>query len=52
MVVQDGILTKTNICSSLVLRAEKVEARNLLKSLQGNYLRAVIGAMKITPMEA
>ncbi|XP_011705799.1 PREDICTED: uncharacterized protein LOC105460998, partial [Wasmannia auropunctata] len=33
-------------------RVEKVEARNLLKSLQGNYLRAAVGAMKTTPTEA
>jgi hypothetical protein len=30
----------------------KVETRNLLRSLQGNYLRAVVGAMKTTPTEA
>ncbi|XP_011686394.1 PREDICTED: uncharacterized protein LOC105449095 [Wasmannia auropunctata] len=33
-------------------RVEKVAARNLLKSLQGNYLRAVVGAMKTIPTEA
>ncbi|XP_018407336.1 PREDICTED: uncharacterized protein LOC108783293 [Cyphomyrmex costatus] len=33
-------------------RAEKVEARNLLKSLQGGYLRATTEAMKTTPTEA
>ncbi|XP_018396627.1 PREDICTED: uncharacterized protein LOC108774895 [Cyphomyrmex costatus] len=33
-------------------RAEKMEARNLLKSLQGGYLRAAAGAMKTTPTEA
>jgi hypothetical protein len=32
-------------------RVEKVEAGNLLRSLQGNYLRAVTGAMKTTPTE-
>jgi ribonuclease HI len=32
--------------------ASKVEIRNLLRSLQGNYLRAAVGAMKMTPMEA
>jgi hypothetical protein len=30
----------------------RVEIRNLLRSLQGNYLRAAVGAMKTTPMEA
>jgi ribonuclease HI len=30
----------------------RVEIRNLLRSLQGNYLRAVVGAMKTTPTEA
>jgi hypothetical protein len=30
----------------------RVEIRNLLQSLQGNYLRAAVGAMKTTPMEA
>ncbi|XP_018396943.1 PREDICTED: uncharacterized protein LOC108775154 [Cyphomyrmex costatus] len=34
------------------LRAEKVEARNLLKSLQGGYLRAAAGAMNTAPTEA
>jgi hypothetical protein len=29
----------------------KVETRNLLRSLQGNYLRAAAGAMKTTPKE-
>lgn len=29
-------------------RVEKMEAKNLLNSLQGNYLRAAIGAMKTT----
>ncbi|XP_071579823.1 uncharacterized protein [Temnothorax nylanderi] len=33
-------------------RARKVEAKNLLKSLQGSYLRAAVGAMKTTPTEA
>jgi len=33
-------------------RMERVEARNLLKSLQGNYLRAVTGTMRSTPTEA
>jgi len=31
------------------LKMEKVEARNLLKSLQGNYLRMAVGA---TPTKA
>jgi hypothetical protein len=30
----------------------RVEIRNLLRSLQGIYLRAALGAMKMTPMEA
>jgi hypothetical protein len=30
----------------------KVETRDLLRGLQGNYLRAVVGAMKTTPTEA
>ena len=30
----------------------RVEIRKLLRSLQGNYLRAAVGSMKITPMEA
>jgi hypothetical protein len=30
----------------------RVEIRNLLRSLQGSYLRAVVGAMKTTPTEA
>lgn len=29
-----------------------METRNLLKSLQGNYLRALVGAMRTTPTEA
>jgi hypothetical protein len=29
----------------------KVETRNLLRSLQGNYLKAAVGAVKTTPME-
>jgi hypothetical protein len=29
----------------------KVETRNLLRRLQGNYLRAAVGAMKTTPTE-
>jgi len=33
-------------------RVEKVEAKNLLKSLQGSYLRAAAGAMRSTPTEA
>ncbi|XP_032689440.1 uncharacterized protein LOC116852838 [Odontomachus brunneus] len=33
-------------------RVEKVEARNLLRSLQGNYLRALAGVMRTTPTEA
>ncbi|XP_071577352.1 uncharacterized protein [Temnothorax nylanderi] len=33
-------------------RTRKVEARNLLKSLEGSYLRAAVGAMKTTPTEA
>ena len=33
-------------------RTEKVEAKNLLKSLQGSYLRAAVGAMRTTPTEA
>ncbi|XP_071577346.1 uncharacterized protein [Temnothorax nylanderi] len=33
-------------------RTRKVEAKNLLKSLQGSYLRAAVGAMKTTPTEA
>jgi hypothetical protein len=33
-------------------RVEKMKTRNLLKSLQGNYLRAAIEAMKTTPTEA
>ncbi|XP_020297990.1 uncharacterized protein LOC109862370 [Pseudomyrmex gracilis] len=33
-------------------RVEMTEARNLLRSLQGNYLRAAAGAMRITPTEA
>jgi len=31
---------------------EKIEARYLLKSLQGNYLRAAVGNMKTTPTKA
>jgi hypothetical protein len=30
----------------------RVEIRNLLRSLQGDYLRAAVGAMKTTPTEA
>jgi hypothetical protein len=30
----------------------RVEIRNMLRSLQGNYLRAAVGAMKTTPTEA
>jgi ribonuclease HI len=30
----------------------RVEIRNLLQILQGNYLRAAVGVMKTTPMEA
>jgi hypothetical protein len=30
----------------------RVEIRNLMRSLQGNYLRAAAGAMKTTPTEA
>jgi hypothetical protein len=30
----------------------RVEIRNLLRSLQGNYPRAEVGAMKTTPTEA
>jgi hypothetical protein len=30
----------------------KVEIRNLLRGLQGNYLRAAVGAMKTTPTDA
>jgi len=30
-------------------RMERVEARNLLKSLQRSYLRAATGAMRSTP---
>ncbi|XP_032685833.1 uncharacterized protein LOC116850995 [Odontomachus brunneus] len=33
-------------------RMERVKARNLLKSLQGSYLRAVTGTMRTTPTEA
>ncbi|XP_071574629.1 uncharacterized protein [Temnothorax nylanderi] len=33
-------------------RTRKVEAKNLLQSLQGNYLRAAVGAMKTTLTEA
>ena len=29
----------------------RVEIRNLLRSLQGDYLRAVVRAMKTTPTE-
>jgi len=31
---------------------ERVEARNLLKSLQGSYLRVITEAMKSIPTEA
>ena len=30
----------------------RLEARNLLRSLQGGYLRAAVGSMKTTPTEA
>ncbi|XP_077256495.1 uncharacterized protein LOC143894228 [Temnothorax americanus] len=33
-------------------RTEKGKAKNLLKSLQGSYLRAAVGAMRTTPTEA
>ncbi|XP_020298014.1 uncharacterized protein LOC109862388 [Pseudomyrmex gracilis] len=33
-------------------RVEKIGTKNLLKSLQGNYLRAAVGAMRTTPTEA
>ncbi|XP_020296585.1 uncharacterized protein LOC109861372, partial [Pseudomyrmex gracilis] len=33
-------------------RVEKTESKNLLKSLQDNYLRAAVGAMRTTPTEA
>ncbi|XP_020295563.1 uncharacterized protein LOC109860702 [Pseudomyrmex gracilis] len=33
-------------------RVEKMESKNLLKSLQGNYLRAAVGTMRTTPTEA
>jgi hypothetical protein len=29
----------------------RVETRNLLRSLQGSYLRAAVGSMKTTPTE-
>jgi hypothetical protein len=29
----------------------RVEPRNLLRSIHGNYLRAIVGSMKMTPME-
>jgi hypothetical protein len=31
------------------LMVSKVEARNLLQSLQGSYLRATVGSMKTAP---
>jgi hypothetical protein len=36
----------------LLPKLHRVETRNLLRSLQGNYLRAAVGAMKTTPTEA
>ncbi|XP_020297722.1 uncharacterized protein LOC109862173 [Pseudomyrmex gracilis] len=33
-------------------RVEKMESKNLLKSLQGNYLKAAVGTMRTTPTEA
>jgi len=33
-------------------RVERVESRNLLKSLQGSYLRSATGTMRSTPTEA
>ncbi|XP_020296545.1 uncharacterized protein LOC109861345 [Pseudomyrmex gracilis] len=33
-------------------RVEKMESKNLLKSLQGNYLKAAAGTMRTTPTEA
>ncbi|XP_020289696.1 uncharacterized protein LOC109857614 [Pseudomyrmex gracilis] len=32
-------------------RVEKMESKNLLKNLQGNYLRAAVGTMRTTPTE-
>jgi hypothetical protein len=34
------------------LMVSKVETRNLLRGLQGNYLRAAVGTVKTTPTEA
>jgi len=42
MAVQDDILIKTYAVVVWRPRVEKVKARNLLKSLQGSYLRAAI----------
>ncbi|XP_020297708.1 uncharacterized protein LOC109862160 [Pseudomyrmex gracilis] len=33
-------------------RVEKIESKNLLKNLQGNYLMAAVGTMRTTPTEA
>jgi hypothetical protein len=35
-----------------VAHGEQGEASNLLRSLQGSYLRAAVGSMKTTPTEA
>ncbi|XP_020298448.1 uncharacterized protein LOC109862729 [Pseudomyrmex gracilis] len=33
-------------------RVEKIKSKNLLKSLQGNYLRAAVGTIRTTPTKA
>jgi hypothetical protein len=45
-----AILLPKLLCASVVWwpMVSKVETRNLLRSLQGNYLRAAVGAMKMT----
>jgi len=46
VVVQDGTFTKSNAAVVWWPRVEKVEARNLSKSLQSSYLRIAIGIIK------
>lgn len=51
MAIQSGTTTKNHICISCVVW-EKVGAKDLLKSLQSNYLRAAAETMKTTPTKA
>jgi len=48
------VLLPQTVYASMVLWSimSKVEAKNLLQSLQGSYLTAAVGSMKTTPTEA